>query len=91
MSHFVVCQTEFRDPNAEGTVSIIAYDCSLAHNDKIINKAESCEVVVDGAAITIHDSGGVGTRIAWTVTAAGDGSGNIGVKECELVIQKLGN
>jgi hypothetical protein len=78
------------DPTAAETVSIIGFDCFLEHKGKFIKKTESCVVGVDGATITILDSGGVKTKITWTVTA-GDGSGNIGVKECELVIQKPGN
>ena len=40
---------------------------------KEIDKSESCVVSIDGATITILDSGGGGDHIEWTVTAS-DGS-----------------
>jgi len=77
------------DPTAGGTVSVIGFDCFLEHKGKFIKKTESCVVGVDGATFTILDSGGVKTKITWTVTAS-DSSGNIGVQECGVIIAKPG-
>jgi hypothetical protein len=86
---FTATAGDICDPDAAGTVAISGFNCFLMHKDRIIDKSESCEVLVDGATITIVDAGGVGTHIVWTVTAT-DASGNEAIEECGLVIDRPG-
>ena len=59
---------------ANPVVTITSFECwAINGAGKRIDKSESCVVSIDGATITILDSGGVGTHIDWTVTAS-DGS-----------------
>ncbi len=59
---------------ANPTVTITSFECwAINGAGKRIDKSESCVVSIDGATITILDSGGVGDHIDWTVTAS-DGS-----------------
>ncbi|MGH9361333.1 MAG: hypothetical protein ACRD2T_05400 [Thermoanaerobaculia bacterium] len=75
----------------EATVEIVAHDCwKLTHSGKRIDKTGSCVVEIDGATITIVDSGGVGDHIGWTVTAE-DGEGNSTTVDCEVVVVNPGN
>jgi len=47
------------------------------------SKLKSCVVTISGSTITIHDSGGVGDKISWTVKAI-DSCGNITSKACSV-------
>ncbi len=77
---------------ATPTVQIIDYEC-FAFNDagKRIDKSESCDVYIGGPSptITIFDTGGVGTHIAWTVMAT-DACGNQSLEMCEVVVVNPG-
>ena len=56
---------------ANPTVAITSYSCYAINGaGKRIDKSESCVVQINGATITILDSGGVGTHITWTVEAS---------------------
>ena len=73
------------------TVEVVAYDCwKLTQNGKRIDKTGSCVVEIDGATVTIVDSGGVGDHIGWTVEAE-DGEGNSASADCEVVVVNPGN
>lgn len=50
-------------------------------------RPESCKVTFAGDTITILDSGGVGNKISWTVSAQ-DGTGNAGQKTCQIEVIK---
>jgi hypothetical protein len=39
-----------------------------------VDKGESCIVSTDGASVTIHDAGGVGDNISWTIEPSGSGT-----------------
>ena len=57
-------------------VTVTSFECwAINGAGKRIDKSESCEVSIDGATITILDSGGVGDHIEWTA-AATDDAGN---------------
>ena len=72
------------------SVSITAYGCrSFTKKGKEIDKKESCIVDVCGDTITILDSGGVGTRITWTVRAV-DECGNANIADCMVDVVKKG-
>lgn len=61
---------------ASPAVTITSFECwAINGAGKRIDKSESCVVSINGATITILDSGGVGNHIDWTVTAT-DASGN---------------
>ena len=63
-------------------VTITGYDCfKFTKKGKRIDKTGSCVVAISGDTVTIHDSGGVGDNITWSVTAA-DGSGNTDRRDC---------
>jgi len=69
---------------------VMAYDCfKLTHKGKRIDKTGSCVVAIDGDTVTIHDSGGVGTTIEWTVEAT-DGGGNSISMTCSVEVVKPG-
>jgi hypothetical protein len=72
------------------SVMITGYDCfKFTEKGKRIDKTESCVVEVDGANITIQDSGGVGTQITWTISAV-DASGNVAETECNVEVVNPG-
>jgi hypothetical protein len=72
------------------TVMITEYDCfKFTKKGKRIDKTESCVVEIDGANVTIQDSGGVGTQITWTISAV-DASGNYAETECDVVVVNPG-
>lgn len=54
---------------------------------KTIDK--KCNVTVNGPTLTIDKTGGVGTHIAWTATAA-DPTGNVREVACEVVVANPG-
>jgi uncharacterized repeat protein (TIGR01451 family) len=71
-------------------VEVVGFACTqVKRNGKVIDKRESCVVVVDGDTITIADSGGVATTISWTVNAS-DGSGNDAVASCAVTVANPG-
>jgi len=83
--------TATTDDNCGATVTIDGYDCFKVKKDGTTqSKLESCEVSVDGATLTISDTGGVGTHITWTATAV-DASGNTASVSCETVVDRPGN
>jgi hypothetical protein len=72
------------------SVMITEYDCfKFTKKGKRIDKTESCMVAVDGATITILDSGGVGDNIVWTVHAT-DSSGNVTPSQCAVEVVNPG-
>ena len=72
------------------SVEITAYDCyKYTKKSKRVDKAESCAVSIDGATISILDSGGVGDNITWTVVAT-DEAGNTTTETCEIVVLNPG-
>jgi hypothetical protein len=72
-------------------VVLTGYDCwKETKKGKRIDKTNSCVVHLDGDQVTILDSGGVGTTIAWDVWAE-DSCGNVATQVCEVdVIRKGG-
>jgi len=52
---------------------------------RTVDKKQSCGIQLNGGTITIHDSGGVGDSIGWTVVAT-DGSGNSAETACQLEV-----
>ena len=71
---FTATSSDTCDPNP--VVVITSFECYFINGSgKRVDKSESCVVAIDGATITILDSGGVGDHITWTTTAT-DGSGN---------------
>jgi hypothetical protein len=67
-------------------VEITECDCYfLTKKGKRMDKTESCVVEVEGATITILDSGGVDDHITWT-TQATDSSGNVTVEIFEMLV-----
>ncbi len=72
------------------SVEVISHECfKHTKKGKKIDKDQSCVVSADGATVTISDSGGVGTTIAWKVTAV-DGSGNAITQVCSLDVANPG-
>jgi hypothetical protein len=68
------------------TVEITQYDCyKYTKKGKLISKLDSCVVEYADDTITILDSGGVDTNIAWTVQATDEG-GNVSEATCEMVV-----
>jgi hypothetical protein len=57
---------------------------------KRVDKTSSCEVAIEGALVTILDSGGVGDHIGWEIHAE-DGGGNALTMDCELVVVNPGH
>lgn len=72
---FTATAVDTCDPGA--LAEIIGFDCTAKlGGGRIVDKTDSCVVEFAGDTVTIVDSGGVGTRITWTVTAT-DASGNV--------------
>jgi hypothetical protein len=70
------------------TAEVIAYDCfAFTKKGRRISKLESCVVSFLGDTLAIHDIGGYGDHIQWTVRAPDD-SGNVGQTTCEVVVAK---
>jgi len=59
-------------------VAITGYTCTVG---------QACKAVISGDTITIVNSGGVGNKILWTVSAQ-DGTGNVGQKTCSVDVVK---
>lgn len=82
---FTAAATDACGPAA---AEVVAYDCFMfTKKGKRIDKTGSCEVAIDGATVTVADSGGVGTTIEWTVEAT-DGAGNGIVMVCSVAVAK---
>jgi len=76
--------------NCPVSVEITSYDCfKFTKKGKRVDKTESCVVEVDGATITIVDSGGVDDNITWTVLAT-DSSGNTAEETYTVVVVNPG-
>lgn len=72
----------------EVAAEVTGYDClTFTKKGKRISKLESCIVSFAGDTLTIHDVGGYGDVIQWSVEAADD-SGNLGQATCEVVVAK---
>jgi hypothetical protein len=73
------------------SIEITEFDCfAFTKKGRRIDKRESCVVEIAGHSITILDSGGVGDRITWHVTA-GDASGNSSDANCGVVVVRQGS
>lgn len=71
-------------------VEVGRYDCWTVNGaGKRVDKTGSCVVSVEGATLTVHDSGGVGTLITWEASAT-DGSGNSITRRCETEVVNPG-
>lgn len=71
-------------------VTIAGLDCfMLTRHGRRVDKTESCVVALDGATLTVIDSGGVGDQVVWTATAS-DASGNAGEAACEVEVVRPG-
>jgi hypothetical protein len=67
-------------------VRVVDYDCyAFTKKGKRIDKTYSCQVAFSGDTVTVLDSGGVDTNIAWTVEAT-DENGNVTTTSCELTV-----
>ena len=67
-------------------VRVVDYDCyAVTKKGKRIDKTYSCQVAFGGDTITVLDSGGVDTNIAWTVEAT-DAVGNSTTVDCSLLV-----
>ncbi len=67
-------------------VRVVDYDCyAYTKKGKRIDKTYSCQVAFGGDTITVLDSGGVDTNIAWTIEAT-DAVGNSTTVECSLMV-----
>jgi hypothetical protein len=76
--------------DGDASVGISEFDCfKHTKKGKRIDKTESCAIVVEGDAITILDSGGVGDHITWTVRAS-DSCGNETEQQCEVEVVNPG-
>jgi hypothetical protein len=74
------------DDCSDPTVEVLGYDCwKHTRKGRRVDKTSSCVVTLDGATVTIHDSGGVGDHISWEVRAV-DGGGNEITMTCELEV-----
>jgi hypothetical protein len=58
---------------------------SLAITGASCARPESCVLGVNGATLTVYDSGGIGDVITWTV-AARDGAGNPSQTTCQVTV-----
>ncbi len=68
--------------------AVTGYDCfAFTKKGKRVSKLESCIVSFLGNTLAIHDVGGYGDHITWTVEAPDD-SGNVGRASCEVVVTK---
>jgi hypothetical protein len=82
---FTATATDTCDPAA--SAAIVGFDCFRDQGGKRIDKTGSCSVAIAGSTITILNSGGVGTRIEWTVQGT-DASGNVQHQVCGVLTVK---
>jgi hypothetical protein len=72
-------------------VSLTAYDCfALTKKGKRIDKTQSCVVAIDGATLSVLDSGGVGDTITWSGESA-DSCGNASQVQCTVEVVNPGH
>jgi hypothetical protein len=73
------------------TVAIAGFDCFMVtRHGRRVDKTGSCVVAVEGATLTVLDTGGVGDNIVWTATAT-DTSGNVGQDACWVEVVRPGS
>jgi hypothetical protein len=73
------------------TVAIAGFDCFMVtRHGRRVDKTGSCVVAVEGATLTVLDTGGVGDNIVWTATAT-DNSGNVGQDACGVEVVRPGS
>ena len=78
------------DACGPATAEVISFDCWMqTKKGRRIDKTESCVVAIDGATVTIVDSGGVGDHVSWEVEAE-DASGNAATATCEVEVVNPG-
>jgi FtsP/CotA-like multicopper oxidase with cupredoxin domain len=64
----------------------VAYDCfAYTKNGRRQDRTKTCEIVLNGPAVEIVDSGGVGGMVEWTLEAT-DASGNTSTKLCSVEV-----
>ena len=79
------------DACGAATVEVTSYDCyTFTKKGKRIDKRDSCVVSFSGPTVTISDSGGVGDRVEWTVTAT-DANGNTTSQTCGVSVVNPGH
>jgi hypothetical protein len=67
--------------------NITGYECwKLNGSGRVIRRDNSCRVSAAGPTLSIRNSGGVGSRIDWTVQAVDD-QGNVREQPCSVVVQ----
>ena len=77
--------------NCDVSVVITRYDCfKFTKKGKRIDKTGSCVVAMDGATITILDSGGVDDNITWHIVAT-DANGNVTEADYATLVINPGN
>jgi hypothetical protein len=65
---------------------LVSFECfKFDSKGKKLDKTKACKVALAGSKITISPPQGVGNHIAWTARAV-DGSGNVGIEECEIEV-----
>jgi hypothetical protein len=80
---FTALAQDVCDPQA--TAKITASQCfRLTKHGPV---PADCELKVNGATLTIRESGDVGTHIQWTVQA-GDATGNTSAANCEVIVAR---
>jgi hypothetical protein len=73
--------------DADVAAQVQSYDCFAIKRGKRVSKLESCVVSFTGSTVTIHDVGGYGDHVTWTVGASDDTGNNLPVT-CEVVVTK---
>ena len=85
----VVIQATAED-NCSATATVGPVDCyKLNGAGKPIDANDSCSVVSSGDAVTILNTGGVGTILEWEATAE-DSSGNTTTETCSIEVSSPG-
>ena len=83
---FAATASDVCDDQVDAVVA--SYDCfTFTKKGKRVSKLESCIVSFAGDTLTIHDVGGYGDVVEWTVGAIDD-SGNLGEVTCLTVVAK---
>ncbi len=74
--------------DAAVAATVTSYDCfAFTKKGRRVSKLESCVVSFLGNTLAVHDVGGYGDHITWTVEAPDD-SGNVGLATCEVLVAK---
>ena len=67
-------------------ISLGGLDCyAINPRGKRIDRNDSCELLADGATLQILETSGIGTHLAWQVTAT-DADGNSVTADCEIEV-----